>query len=659
MTPSDSPGLDGRLAVLVGRVAEAVGRRGFLDGHQDASALIDLLSAEYPSTAPSQFRGVVDGLEEDFGLSGLDTELLVVAGAAELDVRFGALFGLLLDSDRLWPTAGLALELCGQSSTSGAARRRLGPAAPLRRHGVLSLEGSGPLLLQSLRVPERVVAHLLGDRSLDPQVGALLVEAPSRLDDAAQQLARAFDAGVGIGHVRARPGTAGLASARGAWQLLDMPCLLVDLGRRAPAEEPAAAVRTAAREAGLLGCGLVLVGADAAVVADRTVLAAAEQAPMPVVVVDDVAWPSGWVRGPTITVEATDLTLDERATLWKDAPVVVPGDDPAWQSLLGLRMTPQDIVTSVRTATIVAAAQGQPLGVEHLHEAARNQATVRLGGAAVRTVPQATLADLVLPGATRQALTELVSWARHREALLGSGHLTGKGSKGRGLTALFSGSPGTGKTLAAEAVAGELGLELCTVDLSTVVDKYVGETEKRLDQVIGEAENLNVVLFFDEADALFGSRSAVSDARDRYANQEVSYLLQRIERLECLAILATNLRGNLDPAFTRRLHHVITFGDPDAPTRRLLWEAHLREVAADPGDPIDVEWLGDTLEIAGGDIRNVVMAAAFAAAGEQRPAVAGHDRAPVGMRHIRRAAEREFTKLARRPPPGLGAALSS
>jgi SpoVK/Ycf46/Vps4 family AAA+-type ATPase len=168
--------------------------------------------------------------------------------------------------------------------------------------------------------------------------------------------------------------------------------------------------------------------------------------------------------------------------------------------------------------------------------------------------------------------------------------------------------------------------------------------------VISEAENLNVVLFFDEADSLFGSRGAVSNARDRYANQEVSYLLQRIERFEGLAILATNLRGNLDSAFTRRLHHVITFADPDTATRHLLWESHLGEVAnLDGSDPIDVDWLARTVELSGGDIRNIVMAAAFAAAGDSGAAASP----AVGMRHVVAAVEREYLKLGRRVPDGL------
>ncbi len=253
-----------------------------------------------------------------------------------------------------------------------------------------------------------------------------------------------------------------------------------------------------------------------------------------------------------------------------------------------------------------------------------------------------TLDDVVLPPGPLASLRELVDWARHRDEVLAQGPVAGKGGKGRGLTALFAGSPGTGKTLAARAVAGTLGLDLYTVELASIVDKYVGETEKNLERVFDEAENLNVVLLFDEADALFGARSDVKDAHDRYANIEVSYLLQRMEQFDGIAILATNLRGNLDAAFSRRLHVIVHFPDPDELTRQRLWTAHLEALAGtDPSDPVDVDHLAQVAEVTGGDIRNIVLAAAYSAA---------VDGEPVGMRHLVAALGREYRKLGRRVP---------
>jgi len=648
------------LRQLIGPLTDAVRRRPHLRD-AEVAPLLELVTAEYADA--DEPSAALRTVAEAFRLTENDCELLVVAAAPELDIRFGALYALLLGSERMLPTAGLALELCGHGSLSPPARRRLGAAAPLRRHSLVSVEGEGPLLLRSLRVPERMVAHLLGDASADPDVAPLLVEEPGRCDTAAQLLARAFGCGVEVGHVRARPRTAGVSSALGAFELLEMGSLVLDLSRRRRPEDPARLTKLAVREAGLLGRGLVLTGADDALVADRSVLCEVEAAPVPVVVVDDLTWPSGWLREAPVTVTATELSVPERALLWGAAldSDAASQDPVSWQNLVGLRMTPQDIIVAAQTASLEAAAEGKALAVGHLRQAAQQQRNAVLETAAVRTVPQVTLAELILPDSTREAVENLVSWGRNREALLDTGHLAGLGTKGRGLTAMFTGAPGTGKTLAAEAVAGELGLELCTVDLSLIVDKYIGETQKHLERVITEAENLNVVLFFDEADSLFGARGSVTDARDRYANQEVSYLLQRIERFEGLAVLATNLRANLDPAFTRRLHHIVHFADPDAPTRRLLWEAHLREVVGDdPDDPIDVEWLADNVELTGGDIRNIVMAAAFAAAG--RHDAAGAHAAPVGMRHVLAAVHREYAKLARVVPSavaqfGLGQGL--
>jgi hypothetical protein len=644
--------VDARLADLVVSLRSAVARRRGLA--PDADELVTMLEAEYPARSLPDDDAVA-GTAERFGLTPLDTALLVVAAAGELDARFAATYGALRGSDRWTPSVGLALELCGEGTLSSDARHRLTPSAPLRRHHLVSVDDNGPALLRPLSVPERVVGHLLGDPAPDPAVAALVVRPPSRLDDVAERLARGFRSGAAIGHVRARPGTTGLASARGAFEVLGLGALMVDLTRLGTADGSAERVCLAIREAALQGVGLVVTGVDHSLPTDRTVLTEIEAAPLPVIVVDDVAWDSSWFRGPLLGVDATALTLPERAEMWEAALGVDELDETdreEWLNLVGLRMTPEHIASAVRSATVAAATDGAPVTVDHLHDAARDHGRVRLEGAGQRTVPRATLDDLILPPTTRQALEELISWARNREALLSAGRLTGRGTKGHGLTAMFAGSAGTGKTLAAEAIAGELGLELCTVDLSLVVDKYIGETEKHLEQVISAAENLNVVLFFDEADSLFGSRSAVTDARDRYANQEVAYLLQRIERFEGLAVLATNLRGNLDPAFTRRLHHIITFTDPDAETRRELWAVHLDEVVGlDPDDPLDRDWLTGAVELTGGDIRNIVMTAAFAAAAEQNVGLATPQAAPVGMRHLLYAVEREYRKQAKRMPP--------
>ncbi len=210
---------------------------------------------------------------------------------------------------------------------------------------------------------------------------------------------------------------------------------------------------------------------------------------------------------------------------------------------------------------------------------------------------------------------------------------------GKGLNTLFCGSSGTGKTMAAGILAGELGLDLYKIDLSIVVSKYIGETEKQLSQVFREARSSNAILFFDEADALFGKRSEVKDAHDRYANVEVAYLLQKMEEYEGIVILATNFRKNMDDAFTRRMHHIVEFPFPDAEYRERIWKGIIPAGAPLAGD-VDFGFLARQFELAGGNIRNVAVAAAFLAAEEG---------CPICMEHFIVATARELQKTGKLP----------
>ncbi|HEU0015942.1 MAG TPA: ATP-binding protein, partial [Longimicrobium sp.] len=241
--------------------------------------------------------------------------------------------------------------------------------------------------------------------------------------------------------------------------------------------------------------------------------------------------------------------------------------------------------------------------------------------------------DLVLPEAQTRTLRQIVAQARHRARVYGQWGFGRAGERGLGISALFSGPSGTGKTLAAEVIAGALALDLYRIDLSQVVSKYVGETEKNLRRVFDAAEAGGAVLLFDEADALFGKRSEVKDAHDRYANIEVSYLLQRMESYGGLAILTTNLKDALDPAFLRRLRFVVGFPFPDAAQRERIWRRAFP--AAAPTEGVDPSRLA-TLAVSGGNIRNIALGAAFLAADED---------APVRMDHLLRAARAEMAKL--------------
>ena len=245
--------------------------------------------------------------------------------------------------------------------------------------------------------------------------------------------------------------------------------------------------------------------------------------------------------------------------------------------------------------------------------------------------------QLVLPPDQLTQLREICDHAEHRHVVFGGWGFGRQMSLGKGLNALFSGPPGTGKTMAAEVIANELGLDLYKIDLSQVVSKYIGETEKNLDRVFAAAESSNAILFFDEADALFGKRSEVRDSHDRYANVEVSYLLQKMEEYEGIAILASNLRQHVDQAFLRRLAFTVHFPFPDEESRRRIWEGAWPAEAPLDAD-VDFAALAREFRLAGGNIRNIVLAAAFLAAAEG---------ARVRQGHLLRATRREYQKMGK------------
>jgi len=232
---------------------------------------------------------------------------------------------------------------------------------------------------------------------------------------------------------------------------------------------------------------------------------------------------------------------------------------------------------------------------------------------------------------------EMVSMVQSRPQVLEGWGLGRKLTAGAGVSALFSGDPGTGKTLAAQIMAHELGIDLYRIDLSTVVSKYIGETEKNLEKIFREASESNAILFFDEADSIFGKRSEVKDAHDRYANIEVGYLLQRMEDYSGVAILATNLRANLDEAFTRRLQFIINFPFPDEAYRQRIWKV-LMPPDLPVAEDLDFGLMADRFKVAGGSIRNIIVSAAYLAAA---------DGGVVTMDHLMHGTRREYQKMGR------------
>lgn len=584
-----------------------------------------------------------------FGLTELDAWILLLALAPDLDRTFEPLYGYLNDDvSRRRATVGLTLELCGLPSHSAPARARFHPSAPLTALGLIHIEEpERPFLSRSLRVPDRVAAHLLGDDTLDAELTGYARPLPahpgpahpgpahpdaSSAEPMTERLAEWLTTGPLRVYLREHRHGDALACAAAVLGAAGKDALHIAPG--AGDDEPRL-LAALLREARLRRCAVVV--------------SPLPEKPGPLVralAVDDVTVLLAGAR--PYDPQWCDLGRDP---LVLDAPQQRSGDVDAWSAALGAATGPEfDLAPVVapfrlggdrirRTADVareLAAFEGASLSAAHVRLAARQQAASGLEQHARRIRPDVGWQDLVLPEQTLAQLHELAMRARHRDRVLGDWRLSAGGGRGRGTLALFAGGSGTGKTLSAEVVAADLGLDLYVVQLSSVVDKYIGETEKNLERIFTEADRTDAVLLFDEADAVFGKRSEVKDAHDRYANLESAYLLQRLESFDGIALLTTNLRANIDEAFTRRLDMVVDFPFPDASLRLALWRHSLVHVPC--ADDIDPGPCAQEFELAGGAIRSAVVTAAYAAA----------DRgSPVTTADLLAGARREYRKAGR------------
>jgi hypothetical protein len=325
----------------------------------------------------------------------------------------------------------------------------------------------------------------------------------------------------------------------------------------------------------------------------------------------------------------------EREAMWSAAlgGAAVPGNVSA-----AYRLSLQRIAEGAALAGAAASADGRrAIAPADVELAARAVSASSLGDLAVAMDGEIGWDDLVLPERPLTLLRSLAAFLRHRELVLDEWGFGRRAGRAQGLVAMFAGDSGTGKTLAARVLAAELGLELFRIDLATVVSKWLGETEKNLERVFAAAQGANAVLFFDEADAVFGRRSDVQDSHDRYANLQTAFLLQRMERHDGPVILATNMRGNIDDAFLRRMDAVVEFPFPLAEHRRQLWELLLPDRAPRDGD-VDLDFLAERFELSGGGIRNAAIAAAVLAAEDGRA---------IAMEHLVRGVAMEYAKLGR------------
>lgn len=599
-------------------------------------------STEADELAAEADRGAPDSrltwLAKRLGLDDIDVQLLVIAMAPDVDARFEQLYGFCNDDvTSRRATLGLALTLAGSHPGQAAARARFDAGAPLRLHDLVRIEQlDRPFLGRSLLVPDRVTSFLLGSDEPDPLLADVLATPVAFDDDQARRLALVLGEGVELVHLVDPLGRAAEVTA-GALERLGRALIPIDLARTTPTDDLTELARVAAREAqlrgGVLFAGPIDVLVDRGADPSERLRPFAEQR-CPVVLAGSTSWDPSWARGVPLQI-ALDRRAERTRVDWNSVVPDLPSDVTA--PVEGqFRLGPAEIQRATEAASMLASWHGEELSLRHLRAGARQQNGARLERLARRLEPAVGWDDLVLPPSVRSSLERLASRARHRTTVLGDWGMRPGGGRGFGVTALFAGDSGTGKTMSAEVLAHDLGLDLYVVNLATVVDKYVGETEKNLDRIFTDADTVNGVLLFDEADALFGSRSEVRDSHDRYANLEIAYLLQRMETFDGLAVLSTNLRANLDEAFARRLDATIEFPVPEADLREQLWRSTLAPL--DLAGDVDLEFCADRFELTGGNIRSAGVTAAYAAA------TAG---GAVTMAMMIRAIAEEYRKLGR------------
>jgi hypothetical protein len=586
-------------------------------------------------------------LVQRFEMSDFERNILLLCAAAELDTRVGPLCALVqAEPARPWPTFALAMALFDDPEWEA-----LSPERPLRYWRMLEINqpAAQPLTLSALRADERIVSYVKGLNYLDDRLAPLVLpmpfaDAPS-LPPSQRVSAEAIVTAVNASSPNATSLVVRLAGADRPSKRIVASAASASLGRNLY-RMPAAVLPTHAGELETLSR-----------------LWQRESRLLPIALYVDAhalekgAAPEGLGHvlsrfltrtGGLVFLDTPDgVAASSETLLTVDIEKPTPAEQrEAWQAALGesaadapATLAAQFNLNIADIHDIAARVQQQhdasgPL-LERLWQQALAKTRPGLDSVAENLVPKADWSDIVLPKPEAALLQQIAAQVAARAKVYDEWGFRARMNRGLGISALFAGDSGTGKTMAAEVIANALKLNLFRIDLSAVVSKYIGETEKNLRQVFDAAEDGGAILFFDEADALFGKRSEVKDAHDRYANIEINYLLQRMEAYRGLCILATNMKSALDPAFMRRMRFIVNFPFPGPAERKQIWER-----VFPPGTPlgvIDCDRLS-RLSLTGGNIHNIALNAAFLAA---------HARTPVSMSLILEAARTELRKLDR------------
>jgi hypothetical protein len=622
-----------------------------------------------------------------FGLKAIERDLLLICLLPELDGRYRRLYSYLLDdATRTRPTVELALQILARSLPGPqAGRDALDARGALIRHHLLVIEAAAqsdePLPMRSLRIDDRVAGYLLGGDARDSRLERLLSRAAPfapgeplilaeeqrhKLDALATWAGRAGARSGGVTLLLYGPyGSGRRTAARRICARLGAPLLVADIA--AAARSPHGfelLVDLCYREATLCGAALLWTGCEQLIEAEPQahrwdyLVAAAEEHAGLTFLSSEIAWdPAGRFRSrPFARVPFPAPGYDLRREIWEHYlardPAISPGPgraELAAQLANGFQFSAGQILDALTTARELAR-QRSPyrplLTLDDLFEGCRRQSSRHLNSFARRVAPgtDQTFENLVLPPTNKQQLAELRERIRDRGRVYTDLGFERRLSLGKGIIVLFTGASGTGKTLAATLLASEQRVDLYKVDLSAVVSKYIGETEKNLKRVFTEAEDTNAIIFFDEADALFGKRGKVEEARDRWANIEVNYLLMQLEEYAGVVILATNLRQNMDDAFLRRIHITVDFPFPDVRARAEIWRGMFPR-GVEPPPTAQIEAVAARFPLSGGNIRNIVLDATFRALARQP---AGEPTAiAVTLRDMVLGTAREYQKQGR------------
>jgi AAA+ superfamily predicted ATPase len=629
---------------------------------REAREALEAIEIRLHQSLEACFVPAMQRMAKSLGLSRVEMDVVIFAASVELEPKYAKIFGYLHDDLSRWrPSPGLIIEAISAPGSRMEMRRLFLPGSALMRHGILApADGAHISLSTGLVLSPDALGFIIGAGEQEkPERSDVLADGPFMqaalpeeiIHKAVMLAEQHLEDGMAEGWICILQGERG--SGRRA--LADLICnglgrmpVIIDIDAL-DEEEAVSVIRKHFSRAAIRSAPVIVEGYDSSVEeAGREKVRAAlcrsiENFSGPAILCSrGPVHLKGRLQARSTVIEIPAADYAARRRIWQEIlgskAGSKSGDGFASEIAARFRLTPGRMMDAYASARSMAALEGRESpDADDIYRACRMESVRNLSSLARRIEPERRLDEVVLPPERMEQLREVESHIRNRSRVYVDWGFQKKLSLGRGLNVLFSGSSGTGKTMAAEALAREIGLDLYKIDLSSMVSKYIGETEKNLRRIFDEAEESNAILFFDEADALFGKRSDVKDAHDRYANVEISYLLQKMEEHEGIVILATNLSRNMDEAFLRRMQFVVEFPFPEEDYRLRIWRSLLPDEAPVDGD-LDLDFLARKLQLAGGSIKNILVAAAFLAA---------EDGGVIGMKHLVKAAWKEMRKIGK------------